>query len=223
MSDSRNATDLAEVIKDFFSRLSAIDPLIKELLEYDDSLLKVELRNPRLDIALDFAKTPLEVHPNSDAFGTIGMGAEVGVFHELLLGHLGIARALSHRKLIIRGALSRLMKITTLMALTPDVYPLYLRSVGREDLITESDECVTQVTFDTSGWIGKLTLKLMVSVGYLIGMRNANGQSPMDVFELLEKWGGFLIKLTRFIRRLGAPKLNLLMVLSALGRGISRL
>lgn len=223
MSHSQNKEDLVEVVKGFFSRLPAIDPLIKELVEHDDSLLKIELQNPRLDIGLDFAKTPLEVNLKSDAFGTIGMGADATVFHELLLGHLGIARALSHRKLIIRGALSRLMKITALMALTPYIYPLYLRSMGREDLIVDSDECVSRIALNPGGWTGTIMLKLMAAAGYLIGIRNAKGESQLDFFKLLEKWGGFLIGLTRIIRRFGAPKLNLLMVLTALGRGINRL
>jgi hypothetical protein len=223
MSDTKNKTDLEDVLEGFFLRLPTIDPLIKELLENDDSVLKLELVNPRFDIALDFAKTPLEVRPNSDAFGTIGIGAEADVFHELLLGRLEIAKALSHRKLIIRGALSRLMKTTALLLLTPYVYPLYLKSAGREDLISDSGERVRQPPIDPGGWIGKLTLKIMVSVGYLIGVRGASGQSQLDVFKLLEKWSGLLIKLTRLIHKLGAPKLTLLMVLSALGRGINRL
>lgn len=223
MSKTQTSTDLEEVINGFFSRMPAIDPLIKELLEYDDSLLKIELRNPRFDIAVDFSKTPLEVYPNSDAFGTIGMGAEIEVFHELLLGHLGIARALSHRKLMIRGALSRLMKTTALILLAPYVYPLYLKFAGREDLVVDPVERITQIRFDPGSWVGRLTLKIMTLVGYLIGVYTAKGRSRMDVFKLLERWSGFLIMLTRLIRRLGAPKLNLLMVLGALGSGINRL
>jgi len=214
--------EIEVVVGGFFKRLPTIDPLVRAVLMGDDSLLKIELKNPELVLALNFAKEPLEVSIGSDVFGTIGLSAEADVFHELLLGLFGIAQAISHRKLLVRGALARLMQSTALVALAPYQYPHYLNLIGREDLNIRKEGDPSGIRLRSEGLLTRWVLKIMYLVGCVMGIWYTWVRSHLDIFKLLQRRGPLLIRIIQFLRRLGISNLDMVMVLTALGKGMIR-
>ena len=223
MSYFKSEEELAEVIGGFFKRLPDIDFVIKQILEGEDGSLKIECKKPNLGMALHLGERPVGVELGSDIFGTIGLSLDADDFHKLLLGRLKIAAAISQRKLVVRGPLSRLMQSTLLLSLAPYLYPSYLRKEGRKDLIIKDSGMEPKTRKRKGGFVVTAILWFMYAIGYFIGLVGSLTVSGLDVFKLLRRTGPLLVKSTGFLGKLAGSELTFSLVLHSLGQGINRM
>ena len=217
----RSQEELEEIVGGFFKQMPALSVLLKNIIDGDDSLLAIDLSHPSLVLSVDCGKEPLEVQIGSDVPGTLCISAEADLFHELLLGHYDLLKAWSAKKLVVRGPLSRMLKNSNLFYLAPYQYPLYLRYIGRDDLLAGGDRLRNEVVRG-GGRFGKYVLKIMQFAGRLLGLCLRRNPRAFDVFKLLKRTGPLLIGLTALLRKLGARDLKLVLALKALGLGMTR-
>lgn len=188
--------DIKQVIGGFLEKFQKIDPLIKELSRNTPMQLKLELREPGFDAEIDLARKPTEIRIGSTAFGTVGMSGPADNFHLLLLGNLNIATAVNRKMLLIRGSLAKLIKVVPLFYVAPAIYPSYLESIGRKDLIIKGDRPILFVPAPSEDNMTKIISVIAYIAGYAIGFIKKHISPKLDIVTALESMGKGLMKAT---------------------------
>jgi hypothetical protein len=128
-----DAEAVQAAIGGFFRRLTALEPLVRQLTGDEAMIVLVELERPPLEMAIDLSVRPMQVRDSivigRGAPNRIGVTAEADVMHQLLLGRLGAARAIRQRRLLLRGSMALVARFLPLLDLSASLYPDHLRSV----------------------------------------------------------------------------------------------
>ena len=189
MTCFRNAQEVRTVIGGFLERFPALDPILRQALRGERMVMKVELTDPEFRAEIDSTCDPLAVRLDSTTDGTIGMSGPADHFHLLLLGRLSMAVAINHKKLLVRGSTAKLMNSAPLFYLAPYLYPFYLASLGRSDLIANGPRPVLHlapIKEDPMTWIVN---RLAWLSGYALGLVKKHLAPTLDVVTTLESLG----------------------------------
>jgi len=194
MAGLANSQELDLVIGGFLRRLPRLDPIIREITEGTPLLLKLELKDPPLAAEIDLTCTPLVIRTDSTAAGTVGMAGRSEDFQRVLLGLLPVAKGINEKKLLARGSTALLMKAVPLFYVVPYIYPSYLESIGRADLIEAGEYPPLHADQPVEGIMNQIISALAYGAGYLMG----------------------------FIKKRIAPRLDILAALEAMGQGLRK-
>jgi hypothetical protein len=190
----KNGEEVDLVIGGFLRIFPRLDPLLREITGQILLLLKLELSKPELLAEIDFTKNPLEVRFGTGTDGTVGMACTADDFHLVLLGLLPIGTGVNHARLLMRGSTARMMDVVPLFYVAPAVYPFYLESIGRADLIIEQDRPPLHGRRDPEDAMTKIVSVLAYTAGYALGLIKSNIAPRLDIVTALEAMGKGLLK-----------------------------
>ena len=188
--------DVNKVIGGFLRRFPSLDPLLKELTGHAPMLLKLELAEPELSAEINLARSPLEVRIGSDAGGTVGMSSTSDNFHRLLLGLFPLAVGINRKKIVVRGSIAKLMKAVPMFYVAPSIYPFYLESIGRADLLIDGERLPLHEKIKTEDTMTKIISILAFVIGYALGFIKKHLAPNLDILTTLESMGLGLLKAT---------------------------
>jgi hypothetical protein len=193
-----DASAARAVVGGFLERLPSLDPLVRELVGDEPMVLKLELREPPLTVALDLGARPLAVRFDTAEAGTVALCAKADDLHALLAGAISVGGAITRKRVVVRGSAARLMRAMPFFFLAPYLYPQHLADLGRDDLLPAAPAATTPAAAaaaaTTEAPVNSLVSRLAYAAGFALG----------------------LLK-TRFVR-----DLDVLGALAALGRGLER-
>ena len=189
MSHFKSPEEIREVMGGFFETFTRIEPLVRELTGRAPLVLKLELWEPELKLEIDLAQMPLKLEFGSEAQGTVGMRGPADRFHELLLGAFPLAVGINRKILTVRGSTARLMQAVPLFYLAPRLYPLYLESVNRSDLIVTGVRAPLHLDEKTEGPMNWIISRIAYLGGYAIGFIKRRISPGLDIFAALESLG----------------------------------
>jgi len=190
----KDANELDEIVGGFLRKFPKIDPVLKSASDYTPMMLKLELTEPELTAEIDLVPSPLEIRFGSNAFGTIGMSGPADNFHELLQGYLSMAIAINEKRLMVRGSMAKLMKAVPLFYISPAIYPFYLESIGRSDLLLKGSRPLLHTAIPREDKMTKIIAVLAYLVGYALGFVKARIAPKLDIVDTLESMGKGLLK-----------------------------
>jgi len=194
MTRFQSVAEADQVIGGFLRELPRLDPVIREIVQQTPLVVKLELSDPPLDAELDLTCTPLAARMGSAASGTVGLGASASDFHRVLLGRLPVAVGINRKLLLVRGSTAKMMKVVPLFYVVPYIYPSYLETIGRTDLLEPGEPPLLHGERPVEGTMNQIISALAYLAGYGLG----------------------------FLKRSVAPRLDLLAALEAMGQGLSR-
>ncbi len=189
MAEKNQDNGLDKVIRGFLQTLPGLEPVIREITKHEELVMKLELSEPKLNAVIDLSRKPLKIDLDSDAFGHIGMAGSGQTFHEFLLGRQSMATAINHRKLVVRGPTSKLMKITPMFFVVPYIYPFYLQSIGRSDLIGEGRIATLHLALPLEGNMNKIVSAMSYAAGYALGIIKTKLTPDLNIIAALESLG----------------------------------
>lgn len=178
-----------QVIGGFLRLFPRFDPLFAELTGRTPLVLKLELSAPPLRAEIDLSASPLVVRLGSDAAGTVGLAGPADNFHLLLLGRLPPAVAINQKKLLVRGSSAQIIKAAPLLYVAPYIYPFYLASIGRPELIVPGDSPPYHAEQKSEGLMNRIINRTAYLAGYLIGWIKTRLAPDLDVLAALEAMG----------------------------------
>lgn len=190
------AEEVNKVIGGFLKIFPSLDPILKELSGHASMLLKLELTDPELSAEIDLSRSPLEVRIGSDADGIIGMSCPADNFHRLLLGLLPMAIGINRKKILVRGSIGKLMKAVPMFYVAPAIYPFYLESIGRPDLIVDGERLPLHGYIAREDIMSKFISALAYVIGYALGFIKKHLAPNLDILTALESLGRGLLKAT---------------------------
>lgn len=163
---------MAAAICSFYERLTKLDRLVREVANPGDLRALIRLKDVPKDILLDFSTRPVSVEcsdtpkPHPD----VTMAAKVGVMHRLLLGATPFAVEVNQRRVLMRGAMTKMIKLFPLLRLAPVLYREHVAKDGTSD----------------GGRVSELTRAVGYWTGYLLGTIKRRYYTQLDLFGLLE-------------------------------------
>lgn len=131
MAFYHDSEQFVATLDSLFKRVQQSYPNAAEDLEQAKLILRFRCSNPAADILINGRR-----HPASITFGENRIRPEVDValsadtLHQILLGELGLAKALASRALKIRGPARKTLAITGLFHECQKLYPEVLRENG---------------------------------------------------------------------------------------------
>ncbi len=131
MAFYHDSEQFVATLDSLFKRVQQSYPNAAEDLEQAKLILRFRCSNPAADILINGRR-----HPASITFGENRIRPEVDValsadtLHLILLGELGLAKALASRALKIRGPARKTLAITGLFHECQKLYPEVLRENG---------------------------------------------------------------------------------------------
>jgi hypothetical protein len=143
---------------------------------------------------IDFEKSPMQLRFGTNADGTIGMACSADDFHRLLLGLLPIGVGVNHKRLFLRGSVAKLMSAVPLFYVAPAVYPFYLESIGRRDLILNEKLPPLHGESETEDGMNRIIAKLAFAAGYALGLLKSKISPRVNVIAALEAMGQGLLR-----------------------------
>lgn len=191
-----NSKELEFVIGGFLKLFPRFEPLMRELINKKEMILKLELKEPEFSAEVDFKKYPLEIRLNTNADGTIGMTSYADDFHRLLLGMFSIGVGVNQKKLLLRGSVADMMDAIPLFYVAPSIYPFYLESINRPDLIIQGERPPLHAEKETEDIMTKIVSGLAYLVGYGLGFIKRYFAKKLDIIVALESMGKGLLKAT---------------------------
>ena len=190
------AEEVEKVIGGFLKVFPSLDPILKELSGHASMLLKLELTDPELSAEIDLSRSPIEVKIGSDADGIVGMTSPADNFHELLLGLFPMAIGINRKKIVVRGSIGKLMKAVPMFYVAPSIYPFYLESIGRADLMVEGERLPLHGYIAREDTMSKIISALAFVIGYALGFIKKHLAPNLDILATLESMGRGLLKAT---------------------------
>jgi len=119
-----NADDFEVLFTQMFDRIESEDSAAMDELVEQEMVVRFRLRGPDVELWVDGRS-----HPVSASFGAQDLDASFTAsmstndMHDLLLGKLGLAKALLFRKVKVQGSQSKAMKLESLLHAMQAVYP----------------------------------------------------------------------------------------------------
>ncbi len=111
-----SSAELEAMFTTLFDQIAVEDPDGMDDLVEQQLVIRFRLRKPDVDLWIDGRSAPVET-----SFGTKGLDATLTAemssdsMHELLLGTLGLAKALLFRTIKVQGSKSKAMKLESLL------------------------------------------------------------------------------------------------------------
>jgi len=138
----KDAQECDAILGGFFRKMSedlaGKDPVLVEIqskLAGIDFIVKFVSSQPELALTLDFTKDPFSVLINDVAVNptaTFTLSADTG--HKFWHGQVNLAKALTTKAIVARGPLSKILKLLPVITPLYQMYPVYLKQIGRADL-----------------------------------------------------------------------------------------
>ena len=194
MARFATSQELDQVIGGFLRRLPRLDPILREITDHSPLLLKLELKDPPLAAEIDLTATPLVIRMETSAVGTVGMAGRADDFQRVLLGLLPVAKGINEKKLLARGSTAKLMKAVPLFYVVPYIYPSYLESIGRADLIEMGEYPPLHADQPVEGIMNQIVAAMAYGAGYLMGFIKQRIAPHLDILAALEAMGQGLRK-----------------------------
>lgn len=113
---SADSAELEAMFNTLFEQIAADDPDGMDELIEQQMVIRFRLRKPDVDLWIDGRTSPVET-----SFGAHGLDATLTAemtsdsMHELLVGSLGLAKALLFRTIKVQGSKSKAMKLEGLL------------------------------------------------------------------------------------------------------------
>ena len=189
-----NKEEVARVIGGFLEKFPDLDPLLKELSGHTPMLLKLELADPEFMAVIDLKRSPMEIQIGADSDGEVGMSGSADKFHELLLGMFPVAVGINRKTLVVRGSTSKLMQALNMFYVAPAIYPFYLESIGRDDLIKTGNGQPLHADLNVEDKMTKIISKLAWLIGYILGAIKKSIAPNLNILAILESMGQGLLK-----------------------------
>jgi len=180
-----DASAARAVVGGFLERLPSLDPLVRELVGDEPMVLKLELREPPLTVALDLGARPLAVRFDTAEAGTVALCAKVDDLHALLAGAISVGGAITRKRVVVRGSAARLMRVMPFFFLAPYLYPQHLAALGRDDLLPAAP--VGAAT--TEAPMNSLVSRLAYAAGFALGLLQTRLVRDLDVLGALAALG----------------------------------
>ena len=138
----KDAKECDEILGGFFRKMSG-DLVNKDkvLVEIQSKLagigfiVKFVWSEPELALTLDFTKDPFSVLINDVSVtptATFTLSADTG--HKFWHGQVNLAKALTTKAIVARGPLPKILKLLPVIVPLYEMYPAYLKQIGRADL-----------------------------------------------------------------------------------------
>jgi hypothetical protein len=138
----KDAQECDDILGGFFRKMSedlaGKDPVlvgIQSKLAGIDFIVKFVWSEPELTLTLDFTKDPFSVLINDvsvNPTATFTLSADTG--HKFWHGQVNLAKALTTKAIVARGPLSKILKLLPVIVPLYEMYPAYLKQIGRADL-----------------------------------------------------------------------------------------
>jgi hypothetical protein len=189
MSCFTGEDEVRAVIGGFLARFPRLDPILREALGHERMVMKLELTGPGFAAEIDAGITPLAVRFDATGEGMIALAGPAENFHHLLLGRLPLAVAINQKKLLVRGPASKLMKSAPLFYLAPYLYPFYLESIGRSDLVLVGGRPLLHAPRTKEEPMNRIVNKLAWLIGFALGTIKKRFAPRLDVVSALESLG----------------------------------
>lgn len=119
-----SADDFQALFTQMFDRIESDDPDAMDELVEQAMVVRFRLRSPDVELWVDGRSKPVVASfgaQDLDASFTASMSTND--MHDLLLGKLGLAKALLFRKVKVQGSQSKAMKLEDLLHAMQAVYP----------------------------------------------------------------------------------------------------
>ncbi|MBI5481931.1 MAG: SCP2 sterol-binding domain-containing protein [Deltaproteobacteria bacterium] len=187
MSTFPDAAAARAVLGGFLLRLPPLDPLVRTLVGDEPMVLKLELREPALTVAVDLGARPLAVRFDTAEAGAVALSATADDFHALLGGAMTVGAAITRKRVLVRGSAARLMRVMPFFFLAPYLYPQHLAAVGRADLLPAAAAPPTTVT--TEEPVNALVSRLAYAAGFALGLVKTRLARDLDVLAALAALG----------------------------------
>jgi len=191
-----SSEDVDRVIGGFLRSFPRLEPLLREAVGHQPMNLKLELSDPEFSAEIDFTKYPLELRFNTSADGSIGMACSADDFHRVLLGMLPIGIGIDRKKLLMRHSIAKLISAVPLFYLAPSIYPFFLESIGRSDLIVAGERPALHGKREMEDSMTKIVSGLAYLAGWGLGFFKAHVAPGLDIITALESMGNGLLKAT---------------------------
>lgn len=182
------------VIGGFLRVFPRLEPLLREAIGHSPMVLKLELSNPEFNAEIDFARKPLQLRFNTNNDGTIGMACTSDDFHRVLLGFLPVGVGINRKKLLMRHSVAKLINAVPLFYLAPSIYPFYLESIDRSDLLIAGQRPALHGQREMEDTMSKIVSALAYLAGYGLGLFKAHLAPGLDIVTALESMGNGLLK-----------------------------
>ena len=188
--------EIDRVIGGFLRSFPRLEPLLREATGNRQMTLKLELSDPEFSAEIDFTKSPIALRFNTSADGSIGMACTADDFHRVLLGILPIGIGIDRKRLLMRHSIARLISAVPLFYLAPSIYPFFLESINRSDLIIAGERPALHGQREMEDSMTKIVSGLAYLVGYGLGFFKAHVAPGLDIITALESMGNGLLKAT---------------------------
>ncbi len=119
------------VFKDLFDRIQAVDPSATESMVRSGLVIRFQCTKPTAQVTIDARQAPLKIDYGPSAIKpqiTINMTADT--LHCILLGELGIRKAMGRGLLELQGPIWKTISLADLFEKSQDIYPAVLHGYG---------------------------------------------------------------------------------------------
>jgi len=143
MPHFKDSNECDEILGGFFRKMreavanedEVLVGIQKKLTEIN-LIVKFVWRDPVLTLTLDFTQDPFTVLINDDTIAptaTFTLTADNG--HKFWHGQINLAKALTSKTIVARGPIPKILKLLPVIKPLYIRYPLYLKEIGRADLV----------------------------------------------------------------------------------------
>lgn len=119
------------VFNDLFDRIQATDPLAAESMLRSGLVIRFQCHNPQAEVTFDARQAPLRIDYGPSAKQpqiTINLSADA--MHCILLGELGIRKAMGSGLLDLKGPIWKVIALADLFKESQNLYPGVLHEYG---------------------------------------------------------------------------------------------
>lgn len=119
------------VFRDLFDRIQAANPSAAEDMTKSELVISFQCSNPEAQVTFDARRAPLTIDYGASAIApqvTIGLSADV--MHCILLGDLGIRKAMGRGLLDLQGPIWKVTALSDIFNMSRDLYPALLHEYG---------------------------------------------------------------------------------------------
>jgi len=194
MASFANGKELDLVVGGFMRSLTRMDPIIREVTGHFPLKMKIELWEPELIIGMDLDANPMKITSGKDVAGEAAMSGPADVFHDLLLGMVPLGAAVNRKMILLRGPMSHLTAGAPMFFVSPYIYPFYLESIGRADLVAPGTIPLLHGENSKEGVMNTIVSKVAYISGMGLGFLKSKIAKDLDILAALEQMGKGLAK-----------------------------
>lgn len=123
----KDSDQLYAVAKDLLTRVQNEIPSASDSVSRSRQVIRLSTRNPSAEFTLNGRKRPVDVlYGPNHLRPTLDLDLEADTLHQILLGELGLSKALASGKIIARGPVLKLAALGDLFRGGQEIYPQVL-------------------------------------------------------------------------------------------------